>query len=392
MNAGPGNQRVLYGTTYYGSGPCPEGCGTVFAAFPPESPGSVWSETVLYTFLGGEDGTLYGTTVQGGTPLACSGFGCGTVFALGPPASPGGAWQETVLYAFTGGSDGSGPRSGVVIGRGGVLYGTAATGGSTACATPGEFIGCGVIYSLQPPQSPGEPWTRTVLYSFQDGSDGADPNGLALGPEGTLYGTTEGGGLFGCGEFLTYPGCGVVYKLTPPASPGRTWTYDVLYRFQGGGDAAKPYAAVTLGPGGVLYGTASQGGSTDGCGPWESGCGAVFSLSPPASSGQAWTETLVHAFRALDGAVPYAGVAIGKQGELYGTTSAGGPGGYYGTVYVLLPASSSGDVWTERTIYDFISSGPYSPLGGVIAAGGLLYGTTTECGTPGGGAVFALTP
>jgi len=71
----------------------------------------------------GPGGVLYGTT-------ACCGVGrnYGTVFSLTPPASPGGNWIETILHAF-GGNDGGGPGA-VIVGAGGVLYGTTSFGGT----------------------------------------------------------------------------------------------------------------------------------------------------------------------------------------------------------------------------------------------------------------------
>lgn len=74
-------------------------------------------------------------------------------------------------------------------------------GASSACAQ-----GCGTVFSLTSPVSPGTPWTETALYSFANQSDGWGVAG------GTLYGLTTWGGIYGNGT---------VFSLTPPASPGR---------------------------------------------------------------------------------------------------------------------------------------------------------------------------
>jgi len=76
-------------------------------------------------------GTLYGTTLSGGT--GCDGAGCGTVFSLDPNTG-----AETVLYAFQGGTDGSGPNA--VIDVKGTLYGTTVGGGA---------YGYGTLFALE---------------------------------------------------------------------------------------------------------------------------------------------------------------------------------------------------------------------------------------------------
>jgi uncharacterized repeat protein (TIGR03803 family) len=92
--------------------------------------------------------------------------------------------------------------------------------------------------------------TETILYSFQDGSDGADPEaGLMIGDKkGDLYGTTAGGGGPGCYQ----GGCGTVFRL---ASDG---TETVLYHFRRYNDGTDP-AAPLLMKDGLLYGTAPYG-------------------------------------------------------------------------------------------------------------------------------------
>jgi uncharacterized repeat protein (TIGR03803 family) len=143
-----------------------------------------------------------------------------------------------------------------------------------------------------------------------------------------------------------------------------------------------------------LFGTTSRGGVAPNCERQDEGCGTVYSLTPPASSSGAWSETVLHRFQRSDGFSPEAGVTIGPGGVLYGTTYEGGTGpfGNNGTVYAVRPPSSAGGAWTEVTIYDFTCCGPYLPTGGVVLAGGTLYGTTSMGGTSNGGTAFALEP
>lgn len=194
---GAGN---LYGTTFYcgGSKNCDAGCGTVYRLHP--NADGTWQETILHDFIAGRDGAfpgpgalamdksgnLYGTTEVGGDT------GSGVIFRLKPGAR--GRWQETILYSIPGGNQGSGPVGGVVIGKGGILYGTTSAGGR----------GCGVVYKLAP-GAEGK-WKYTVLHTLL-GSDGCSPDAtLILDSKGNLYGTTTGGGAYGGG---------VVFELTP---------------------------------------------------------------------------------------------------------------------------------------------------------------------------------
>jgi uncharacterized repeat protein (TIGR03803 family) len=282
--------------------------------------------TTLYTFTGsggvapeadvviGKGGVLYGTAAGGGT----SGFG--TVFSLTPPTSSGGAWTENVLYSFTGGNDGGQPVASVVIGKGGVLYGTTEYGG-----TASGYSGFGTVFSLTPPTSSGGAWTENVLYSFTGGSDGSIPvAGIVIGTGRALYGSTGWGGIsFG------NSGYGTVFSLTPPTSPGGAWTETTLYTFTGGSDGVLP-DAVVISSGGALSGTTEFGGTASAS--CSLGCGTVFSLTPPTSAGGAWTEAVLYRFTGgSDGAVPN-GVVTGKGGALYGTTFANG-----GTVFKMKP-------------------------------------------------------
>ena len=76
---------------------------------------------------------------------------------------------------------------------------------------------------------------ETVIYSFQDGGDGAHPLAGLVADHGNLYGTTSNGGGGPCTG-----GCGTVFQLTP--SQGDTWTETLLYTFQGGNDGVAPEA------------------------------------------------------------------------------------------------------------------------------------------------------
>ncbi|MGO4883985.1 MAG: choice-of-anchor tandem repeat GloVer-containing protein [Bryobacteraceae bacterium] len=309
-----GVDGVLYGTTLRGG---TSNDGTIFSLTPPVSAGT-WTETVLHNFAYndgfepygrvaiGEEGALYVATEGGGSSEAY-----GTVISLTPPASRGGVWIPTVILNFLLGA--GCPNAGVIIGPGGVLYGTTLIGGA---------LNAGTVFSLAPPESPGGAWTEVVLHDFAGyRGDGLLPYwGVVMGNGGVLYGTTWSGGL---------QGAGTIFSLTPPSSPGGTWTEAVIHNFGGGSHPSNPYAGVVIGSGGVLYGT-SEGGGTY-------GYGTVFSLTPPAVSEGTWTETVLHNFTGdSDGAAPVASVVIGSDGLLYGTTSSGGASGV-GTVFSLRP-------------------------------------------------------
>jgi hypothetical protein len=324
----------LYGTTYYGG---TAGVGNVFMLTPPSAGSTTWNKTDLYDFISttnatlvdgtypaagvilDANGALYGTTVHGGyNPSGEFGEGDGIAYKLTPPASGNGAWTETVLYRFNGTSSGSNPEAPLIMDEAGALYGTTAEGGNTACLQ----VGCGVVFRLNPPNIGQPAWTTTVLHRFayvEGGADGRAPvAGLVADTNGTLYGTTlyGGNGPFGsCG----YAGCGTVFQLTPPKSGQGSWTETILHSFTGGSDGVHPEASLLLSAKGVLNGTTTNGGS--------SGWGTVFTLAPPAKSGNPWTENVIYRFQGApnaDGAYPEAELISDVSGNLYGTTSGGG--------------------------------------------------------------------
>ena len=291
-------------------------------------------------------------------------------------SSPLQAQTFTVLHNFTGGADGAGPYAGLIMDRAGNLYGTTDYGGNTGgvCTE-----GCGVVFRLM---SRGSGWVLTPLYRFAGGSDGLEPQApLAIAPDGTLYGTTfYGGGADWCAA-----GCGTVYHVRPPARASGSilggWTETVVYAFQGDSDAAYPtYGGLYFAADGHAYGTTGGGGAGN--------RGAVYQLTPSAGG---WTETVIYRFMAgNDGFVPYGGVVADNNGNLYGTTIAGGSFNV-GTIYQLTP---SGSGWTEHVLYSFTGGNDgETPIGNLIVdAAGNLYGTASEGGINGGGTVFELSP
>ena len=286
------------------------------------------------------------------------------------------AQTYTVLHNFTGGRDGGDPYAGLTMDRAGNLYGTASYGGN----------GYGVVYELA---HRGSGWVFNSLYNFAGGNDGEGPVArVIIGPNGSLYGTTYGGGDPNCSGGY---GCGTVFNLRPPATVCRSvscyWSETVLYRFAGGNDGANPLLGdILFDPTGNIYGTTENGGDV-GCDGM--GCGTVFELSP---SGGGWIEKVLYSFmgQSGDGANPFAGVILDSTGNLYGTTKFGGPLSE-GTVFKLSPAGSS---WTESVIYGFEGTNDgYWPVGGlIIDHSGNLVGTTGSGGVNAGGIAFNLTP
>ncbi|HTT83704.1 MAG TPA: choice-of-anchor tandem repeat GloVer-containing protein [Rhizomicrobium sp.] len=365
---------TLYGTTRLGGHPgCGgEGCGTVFSLDP-----GTGAEAVIYSFCirqncaDGYDprdlidakGTLYGTTGAGGGSGCVFSEGCGTVFSLDP-----GTGAETVLHAF--GRRDRGKQPVAVTAVNGKLFGVAVGAGETSCR-------CGIIFSMN-----RDTGAERVLHSFSGGTDGAYPLGGLIAVDGTLYGTTESGGMEGTG--CIKKGCGTLFSFDPSMG-----TETVLYAFRGGTDGALPWSAL-IDVNGVLYGTTSLGGSDrSAC------CGTVFSFD--LSTG---VERVLYSFcsqpNCADGEEPYAAL-IDVNGKLYGTTDEGGGdtnlcSSGCGTVFSLDP-----DTGRETVIYAFCSQqnctdGAYpendAPL---VAMKGTLYGETSVGGAYGYGTVFALT-
>ena len=308
--------------------------------------------SVLYSFKGGTDGaspaasllnvdsTLYGTTYSGGANKCFKHQGCGTVFAIRTSG-------ETVLDRFKGKS-GAEPVA-ALLEVNGTLYGTTKAGGAMNLCKSRFARGCGTVFSITPSG------IETVLHTFGSSGDGAFPSGL-IDVNGTLYGTTSGGGA---------NGYGTVFAVTTSG------TESVLYSFKGGKDGAYP-AAGLLDVKGTLYGTTAYGGA---CSALDD-CGTVFAVT---TSGK---ERVLHSFSA-EGGGPLAGL-INVKGTLYGTTSGGGA--YYdGMVFAI---TTSGK---ETVIYSFDEADGSYPEAALLNVKGTLYGTTSGGGANGLGTVFAIT-
>ena len=230
---------TLYGTTFEG-GTLDHG-----TAFSITTDGT---EKVLHSFGHGEDGvlpaaplidaggTLYGTTYFGGARSR------GTVFSMTTDGT------EKVLHSFTGGSDGEYPRAPLIY-INGRLYGTTKKGGT--------FSG-GTVFDIS---TDGH---ETVLHSFGYGIDGIHPEGGLRDFNSTLYGTTVNGGAYG--DYYNFDGYGTIFLITLGG-------YErVVHSFGNGYDGAHPEAGLRNVSGMGLVGTTRNGGVN--------GLGTVFELTP----------------------------------------------------------------------------------------------------------------
>jgi uncharacterized repeat protein (TIGR03803 family) len=182
----------LYGTTVYGGNA--GGFGTVFKVN--HNTGAL---TLLHSFAGTPDGENpyaglavdstgngYGTTKYGGTE-----GGYGTVFKIDRTG------KFSLLHSFAGNPDGVNPLGAVTVDQQGNVYGTTYYGGT---------YGYGTVFKID---TAGD---LTILHSFNDSPDGANPTGaLLLDSAGNLYGTASQGGDSNCGFF----GCGTIFEITP---------------------------------------------------------------------------------------------------------------------------------------------------------------------------------
>jgi hypothetical protein len=337
---------VLYGTSTYGG---KFDSGAVFALQRPSAPGGKWTLTILHSFspstqdaaqpssvaVFGPDGALYGTTPYGGS--ACqlgTEPGCGTVYKLQPPAATGGEWTETLLYTFSGGSDGFGGFSSPVpcpnpsICTAGALYGS----------NDG-------VFELQPPSIPGGAWTKTVLASLITGG----PEGMTMSDQGVLYGVTQLG--------LDPLADGKVFSLSPPASPGGSWTETTLYVLHGRHEGFLPEQPPSIAEDGTIYATTAGFCPIAPCGDvW----GSVFALTPPSAPGGAWTYTLLYSA----GQEWVTSPAVRRGDTIYATT---------GRRLLRIQRNPATGTWITTTLHTFESNTvPGGPL--VVDESGTIFG------------------
>jgi uncharacterized repeat protein (TIGR03803 family) len=344
---------LLYGTSHGGGA---SGNGTVFTVNP-----NTGAEKVIYSFMGGADGwgpeaylnvdtvrrtgELFGTTSNVPEPGYPDGQGNGTVFAISKTG------VEKVLHGFTGSPDGANPE-GFVTDVNGTLYGTTAAGGTGAC-TIGSATGCGTVFKIDP--STG---TESVIYSFAGGTDGSFPRTGLLNVNGTLYGTTYSGGQSGSG--CIGGSCGTVYSMTPAGVENVVYRFQggadganpqsalaivngVLYGTTNGGGTngnGTVYSVTTTGTesviysaccgpeggviawNGVLFGTTSGDGA--------SSSGTVFSVTTTGSG------KVLHQFTGGTNGGSPEDALLHYEGKLYGTTRLSGADGV-GTVFKMSP-------------------------------------------------------
>jgi hypothetical protein len=285
----------------------------------------------------------------------------------------------------------------------GVLALTPSSAAATIYITSlnGGASGNGAIYAATM-SSTGVLGAETLIFSFPGGKGGAEPGARAVvGADGYLYGTTASGGLkvktktTDCGS-----GCGLVYRLKPPATKSGKWTEEVLHTFTASPDFEGGGGRVTFDADGNVYSTSPLGGSNG-------AIGGVWMLTKQSTV--PWPITPLYEFDGGDdGELPSTGVTLDEDGNVYGT--AGGGAGGQGVVFELTkPATPTSGLWTEVLLHSF-AGGTHDgadPSSELTLFDDDIYGTTSAGGHPGNppckglgpnfneagcGVVFELTP
>ena len=292
------------------------------------------------TLLLANDGNFYGTTGGGGT------VGSGTIFKM----TPGGVLTTLVSLTGTGAAPGSSPLGALVQGPDGNFYGTTSGGGTGNFGTVCMVTPAGVFTSL-------------VSFTGSTGAVlGQSPKGpLALGGDGSFYGTTQSGGS---------GNLGTAFKVT---SGGVLTT---LVNFTGATGAAlgsTPQSGLVLGTDGNFYGTTSGGGIYI--------QGTVFKVSPGGV-----LTTLI----SLNTPPVIGKLVQGSDGSFYGTTLAGGGNLSYGTVF---NGPVGGALKMLAALVPTSGTTALNSQGGLIqGSDGNYYGTSQSGGSFNSGSVFKITP
>jgi uncharacterized repeat protein (TIGR03803 family) len=294
------------------------------------------------------DGKLIGVTPFGPSPTAPS----GTVFSLSQSPTTGN-WKLSFWHNFTGGApdyDGL-PLGNVILGSDGYFYGTTGAGGGSP-----PLLFDGAVYKLAP-----KTHAFTNVYGFSRSGNFQPHAALVQGTDGNFYGSTyyipgnstptQWGAFFKLtpgGQITFYPqtlqlavegpliqasdgnfygmsGEGLFGISSTPSvfSMTTSGVVTILHNFGQGTDGAFPWGTVVQGPNGNLYGTTSAGGT--------GGKGIIFEISTDGTS-----YTILHNFGdgsvANDGEHPSGTLIVGHDKNLYGTTELGGSAGL-GTVF-----------------------------------------------------------
>ncbi len=268
-------------------------------------PNSPWSGLTM-----GTDGNFYGTTSSGGTHIS------GTVFKL---TNTGGF---TTLWNFTGGTDQGVPESGPVLGRDGNLYGT----------VEGVYSGTyGAAYKITPTGV-----LKTIhVFTF---TDGATPYQPILGLDGFFYGIARSGGA---------NKLGVVFRMSAAGA------VKVLHNFAGyPSDGSQPVGTLVQGNDGTLYGTTYAGGTKN--------AGSIFKISP-AGTGFAILHNFDRSINVNDGGQPLSGLALGTDGNLYGTSSVGGSKNA-GSLFKITPAGRYTPLYSACAVVCSDGFSPQTPM------------------------------
>jgi uncharacterized repeat protein (TIGR03803 family) len=266
----------------------------------------------------------------------------------------------TTLESFTGGADGGGPGYGSLLMDGnGDLFGTTLWGGTGGGGTVFELVHTGSGYTFE------------TLVSFDANNtnqiDGNTPfAGLTADSHGNLFGVTQAGGS---------ANSGTVFELV---NTGSGYNFQTLASFSGGTAGSGPMGTLLADANGDLFGTTQSGGAL--------GEGTVFELVHTAS-GYGSPVTLAE-FNYTDGASPTGPLIADANGDLFGTTQSGGPGGD-GTVFEL--AHSASGYGSPITLASFDGSNGSLIYAGVTAdAQGDLFGAAYMGGQSGYGVVYEL--
>jgi uncharacterized repeat protein (TIGR03803 family) len=292
------------------------------------------------------DGNFYGTTADGGTGNGTSCGGGGTVFRM----TPAGDLSTVVVF---GPENGEHPSGRMVQGTNGVLYGTTALGGTS---------GGGTFFQISPSN------TVITLFSFGSQSGRHPYAGLVVGGDGNLYGTTDQDAV---GQNL-----GTIFQV----SSGTNLV--TLHQFNQTNGYGPNFLSV--GDDGKIYGSTAGGGAYyDEARPL--GFGTVFTVNTDG------TFTSLASFGGTNGYYAGGQIAMGRNGKLYGTTTAGGIGFTetsegHGTIYALTPAG-------DLTVLHYFTGGadggqPWSGL--LRGADDQFYGTTSTGGANGHGTIFRI--